>query len=32
VDQQHLPDEIKDRRFYNPTERGWEGRRRKGGE
>jgi hypothetical protein len=31
VDQQHLPDEIKDRRFYNPTERGWEGRRKGGG-
>jgi putative ATPase len=30
VDQQHLPDEIKDRRFYNPTERGWEGRKRRG--
>jgi putative ATPase len=31
VDQQHLPDELKGRRFYQPTDRGWEGRKRKGG-
>jgi putative ATPase len=29
VDQQHLPDEIKDRKFYQPTDRGWEGKKRK---
>jgi len=29
VDQQHLPDEIKDRKFYQPTDRGWEGKRKK---
>jgi putative ATPase len=31
VDQQHLPDEIKDRKFYRPTGRGWEGRKNKEG-
>jgi putative ATPase len=31
LDQQHLPDEIKDQKFYFPTERGWEGRKKKEG-
>ncbi|HAD81147.1 MAG: AAA family ATPase [Candidatus Edwardsbacteria bacterium RIFOXYD12_FULL_50_11] len=31
LDQQHLPDEIKDQKFYFPTERGWEGRKKKDG-
>jgi putative ATPase len=29
IDQQHLPDEIKDQKFYFPTERGWEGKKKK---
>ena len=29
VDQQHLPDQIKDTKFYHPTDRGWEGKRKK---
>ncbi|MDI6739711.1 MAG: replication-associated recombination protein A [Candidatus Edwardsbacteria bacterium] len=29
VDQQHLPDQIKDKKFYFPTDRGWEGKRKK---
>ncbi|HTY08117.1 MAG TPA: replication-associated recombination protein A [Candidatus Edwardsbacteria bacterium] len=29
VDQQHLPDQIKDRQFYSPTDRGWEGKHKK---
>lgn len=29
VDQQHLPEELKDRKYYEPTDRGWEGRRLK---
>jgi len=32
VDQQHLPDEIKERKFYKPTDRGWEGKKKKKGE
>jgi putative ATPase len=31
VDQQHLPDEIKHKKFYFPTERGWEGKKKKEG-
>jgi putative ATPase len=31
LDQQHLPDEIKDQKFYFPPERGWEGRKKKEG-
>ncbi|MDO9391377.1 MAG: replication-associated recombination protein A [bacterium] len=29
VDQQHLPDEIKNKKFYHPADRGWEGRKKK---
>ncbi len=29
VDQQHLPDQIKDKKFYFPTDRGWEGKHKK---
>ncbi|MBI4726827.1 replication-associated recombination protein A [candidate division TA06 bacterium] len=29
VDQQHLPDEIKNRKFYRSTDRGWEGKKQK---
>ncbi|MBI5806080.1 replication-associated recombination protein A [candidate division TA06 bacterium] len=29
VDQQHLPDEIKNKKFYSPSDRGWEGRKKK---
>jgi len=29
VDQQHLPDEIRNKKFYNPADRGWEGRKKK---
>ncbi len=29
VDQQHLPDEIQDQRFYEPSDRGWEGKKKK---
>jgi putative ATPase len=29
VDQQHLPDQIKDKKFYFPTDRGWEGKQKK---
>jgi len=28
IDQQHLPDEIKDKKFYFPTDRGWEGKKK----
>lgn len=30
VDQQHLPDEIKNKKFYFPTDRGWEGKKKVG--
>jgi putative ATPase len=30
VEQQHLPDEIKTKRFYFPTDRGWEGKKKGG--
>jgi putative ATPase len=26
VEQQYLPDDLADRRYYEPTERGWEAR------
>ncbi|MRR10270.1 replication-associated recombination protein A, partial [bacterium] len=29
VDQQHLPDQLKDTTYYRPTDRGWEGKRKK---
>ncbi|MHB8156431.1 MAG: replication-associated recombination protein A [Desulfocucumaceae bacterium] len=29
VDQQHLPDEIRNKKFYHPADRGWEGRKKK---
>ncbi len=29
LDQQHLPDEIKNKKFYFPTDRGWEGKKKK---
>ncbi|MCU0606757.1 MAG: replication-associated recombination protein A [Candidatus Edwardsbacteria bacterium] len=29
VDQQHLPDQLKDTTYYHPTDRGWEGKRKK---
>jgi putative ATPase len=31
VDQQHLPDELVGRRYYEPTDRGWERRLHAGG-
>jgi putative ATPase len=29
VDQQHLPDGIRNKKFYHPADRGWEGRKKK---
>jgi putative ATPase len=29
VDQQYLPDNLKDRKYYEPTDRGFEGRQKK---
>ena len=29
IDQQHLPDQLKDTTYYHPTDRGWEGKRKK---
>ncbi len=30
IDQQHLPDEIRSKKFYFPTDRGWEGKKKSG--